>query len=67
MPLELNEIKYQEMTIKLLKPKLTNLLSKGTCTIQLFMIKLKLSQAPRPKVLMFTLYKQYDNCTVIKK
>jgi len=31
------------MTIKLLKPELTNLHNKGTCVIQLFMVNLKLS------------------------
>jgi len=45
------------MTIKPLKPKLTNLHSKGTCVIQLFMKKLKLSYNPWTKGSDFLLSK----------
>ena len=41
-----NNKKPIKMTIKPLKPSLTNLHSKDTCVIQLFMIKLKLPYGP---------------------
>ena len=45
------------MTIKTLKPRLTNLHSKGIYVIQLFMIKLKLPYKPWTKGFYCLLYK----------